>query len=360
MFKKIHHIISPSDLFKLLFSFTFLIQLIIISFNHFSGYSNIESFYHFFSKLNWGIALSLVGGYTLAYPDLLLINYLNKSFEWNCRALSRVLIQLLYGMFIGSMVSVPLTVLSNIIGAYKEDFYEVLATNALLFGVANVLLLIIFEAWIFFKEGTRSKKESESLEKELSYTRFEVLKNQIDPHFMFNSLNVLSSLIDKDTDQAQRFIDEFSRIYRYVLQSIDEPLVPLRKEVEFAKSYIFLHQLRYGTGLEFSVNIAAKFLHFSLPPLSLQVVLENVLKHNLINKDKPLKISITCEDESLKIINNVQLKRSGNLSMGIGQKNLANRYVLLTDQEPVFRFGGNYYEVILPLINEEHHESFDY
>jgi PAS domain S-box-containing protein len=187
------------------------------------------------------------------------------------------------------------------------------------------------------------------VQKENLQSQFEVLKSQIDPHFMFNSLNVLSGLIQVDITKAQLFIDEFSQIYRYVLETIEQPVVTLNKELEFMRSYLFLQQIRYGNSLTYSVNIPAKLLPCVVPPLSLQVLLENAMKHNIVNENKPLNIQIYSQGDSLFIKNPIQPKVSGR-STGLGLKNLIKRYALISSLEPSFEVVDNYYVAKIPLI----------
>ena len=197
------------------------------------------------------------------------------------------------------------------------------------------------------------------MERELSQIRFEVLKSQINPHFMFNSLNVLSGLIQVDVDKAQLFIDEFSQIYRYVLETIEQPVVTLSQELEFMRSYLFLQQIRYGEALTHSVNIPTERLPMLLPPLSLQVVLENAIKHNIVNEAKPLKIEIFCEGAFLIVRNNLQPKISGK-STGVGLKNFVKRYGLISKLEPTFTMMNDCFVAQLPLIQTDGDESTDY
>jgi LytS/YehU family sensor histidine kinase len=255
------------------------------------------------------------------------------------------------------MVAVPtaiiITLTSHLISNYQQSLVSVLIINATIFSVCNILLMVIFEAWIYFIESTESKRVTKDLERELSQIRFEVLKNQINPHFLFNSLNVLSGLIAKDSEKAQKFIDEFSHIYRYVLETIEQPLVTLGEEIKFARSYIYLQQIRYGESLLFDVHLPASYLDKYLPPLSLQLVLENVIKHNLNSSEQPLHIRISADGESLIIKNNIQLKFSNDQRSGLGQKNLAKRYAMVTTRIPEFRVETDDYMVTLPLITEE-------
>jgi LytS/YehU family sensor histidine kinase len=256
-------------------------------------------------------------------------------------------------------VSTLVTVFVNWISAYKKGFVQVLIVNALISSVINILMMVVLEAWHFFIESDKAKLKSETLERELSQVRFEVLKNQINPHFMFNSLNVLSGLIEKDVDKAQLFIDEFAHIYRYVLETIEKPVVSLEEELDFIRSYIFLQQIRYGESLSFKVNLAADLLKMLLPPLSLQLVLENAIKHNIVNQSQPLGIEIFYENGWLMVKNNMQRKISSNVSTGLGQKNLVKRYAMICNDIPQFMVESNHYIVRLPLIEPDYDEHTD-
>jgi two-component system, LytTR family, sensor kinase len=203
------------------------------------------------------------------------------------------------------------------------------------------------------KELTEVNTQLLKVQKENLQSQFEVLKSQINPHFMFNSLNVLSGLINKDIGKAQQFIDEFSHIYRYVLETLEQPVVTLEKELDFMRSYLFLQQIRHGDDLSYSVKIPSALLKWVLPPLSLQVVLENAIKHNIVNESKPLKIDIYSEETNLIVRNNIQPKISAVASTGLGLKNLVKRYGLISKFKPVFEVETGYYVAKLPLIETE-------
>jgi PAS domain S-box-containing protein len=209
------------------------------------------------------------------------------------------------------------------------------------------------------RELVETNNQLLKVQKENLQSQFEILRQQINPHFLFNSLNVLSGLISKDTSQAQLFIDEFSHIYRYVLETLEQPVTTLNKELDFMRSYLYLQQMRYGENLTWSVNIHGNLLELVMPPLSLQVVLENALKHNIVNEAKPLAIDIFSEDKMLIIKNRLQPKISKGKSTGLGLKNLVKRYALISDLTPVFTIEDNYYIATLPLINIENDERID-
>ncbi|WP_291854619.1 sensor histidine kinase [Marinilabilia sp.] len=356
-FQSIHQLLSFGRLLRFLIGFVLAVQLIVISYNHLSGYHILTSFDYFLYRLFRGVTLSLFAGFLLAYPNLLMIRILNRVAPWNYKILKRIFIQIIFSVTLAVLVSLIFTLIASAIKPYSEDFKRVVISNMLIFSVVNVFVMAILEGWIFYIKSKRSEKKARNLQEELSQIKYEVLKSQINPHFMFNSLNVLSGMINKDTGKAQQFIDEFSHIYRYVLETIEQSVATLEKEIDFMQSYLFLQQIRYGNDLSYSVNIQADLLKKIMPPLSLQVVLENAIKHNIINEARPLRIEVFSQKHFLIIRNNLQPKMSKNPSTGLGLKNLTKRYAMIGPEEPVFSIDANYYIAKLPLIDIEKDES---
>ncbi len=183
-------------------------------------------------------------------------------------------------------------------------------------------------------------------------SKYAVLKNQVNPHFLFNSLNSLNSLIRISPEKAIEFVDKFSKIYRYVLDVNDKMVVELYEEVDFLQSYYFLQKIRFGVNLKIEVNIDAKKLNDFILPLSIQMLLENAIKHNEISMEKPLTISISADEDYLIISNNLQRKNVFEHSNGIGLANLKERYKHFTDAEPMFYYTDNSYIAKIPIIHE--------
>lgn len=347
-------------LLKLLVLLSVVVQCVIISYNHFSDYYHIASFQEWINRLIYSSVLSSFAAFLIAYPDLFIIRYLNNRFPWGQKAVARVFLQLMLTLVLSVFISTFITLLANYIDTYKENLDSVLIVNALITSVVNLILMISLEAWIFYNESRYTLKMAEELEKELGQIRFEVLKSQINPHFLFNSLNVLSGLVSKDIVKAQQFIDEFSMVYRYVLETIEKQVVTLGDELGFVHSYMFLQQIRYGKSLELEINVPAEKLTSLMPPLSLQLVLENAIKHNEISELKPLIIFILVEKERLIVRNIVQPKFSSGVSTRMGQKNLMKRYELLHDILPEFLIENKFYLAKLPLINDYEPKRTDY
>jgi LytS/YehU family sensor histidine kinase len=183
--------------------------------------------------------------------------------------------------------------------------------------------------------------------------KFQTLKDQLNPHFLFNSLNVLSSLTSKDPEKAQKFVDEFSMIYRYTLDVIDKPVVELKDEIEFVKSFLYLQKIRFDDAVEYEINIDAQKLTYLVPPLALQTLLENSFKHNKASSDFPLMIKIFNDADFIVIVNNLQPKTGIGYSTKVGLENLRKRYDLICGIQPSFTITENEYIAKIPLINPE-------
>ena len=182
---------------------------------------------------------------------------------------------------------------------YEDGMLKNVINNSLITSVINIIIITVIEAIVWFKRSQQSLVIAEKLERENSQIRFETLKSQLNPHFLFNSLNVLSSLIKHDSDKAQNFVDEFSSVYRYTLDVIEKPVVELREELDFAKSFLFLQKIRFDNAVDMEINVDASKLNYLVPPLAVQTLLENAFKHNKASIDSPLKIKIYNEDDSL-------------------------------------------------------------
>lgn len=354
--RPLHSIIPLTTILWLLLAIALSIQAVLISYNHFTGFYTITTVSELAGRFLWGTFLSFIAASLLAYPNLFVIRFLDERYPWDTSGMRRIFAQAFLTVLIGLSIGFLITTASHLINAYSEEIIRVYVFNMIVVAVCNIVLMTLFEAWIFFYRQSESEKRNLELSRELSSIRFEVLKNQMNPHFMFNSLNVLSSLIEEDTEKSQRFIEEFSSIYRYVLETIEKHVVSLERELEFARSYMFLQQIRHGDELIWSVEIQSEWLQSYLPPLSLQLVLENAIKHNKIEKGNPFHIYLSIEDEKLVVVNPVKPKISFKKSTGLGQKNLKKRYEMISNRQPEFRLETDRYVVTLPLIREEHAE----
>jgi len=218
--------------------------------------------------------------------------------------------------------------------------------------VINIFLTFLNEGITRFDQYRITIKETEQLKKEYRKSQLLGLKSQVNPHFLFNSLNTLSSLIYEDSDKAEKFLNELSKVYRYLLRSDDEQLVTLETELSFAHSYHFLIKARYGEGFQLTINVPDDKKQLQLPPLTLQMLLENIFNFNKINKSAPLIISINYEDGNLEIRNSIQPKL-GNYDMETGLENIAKKFWLLSQQSISIESNNNERIIQLPLMPEK-------
>lgn len=194
---------------------------------------------------------------------------------------------------------------------------------------------------------------AERQEKAQILSQFELLKSQINPHFLFNSMNILAALIPENPVQAVEFTNRFSKVYRKLLELREQPLVELGQELDFAESYIFLQKMRFADSLQVDINIPqAKWRH-CLPPFTLQILLENAVKHNIVSAERPLciHISVTPNDQ-LEVANNLQLRGTPVESTHLGLDILKTRYQIITPEPVVFEKTDRAYIVRVPLIEE--------
>lgn len=218
--------------------------------------------------------------------------------------------------------------------------------------VTTLFVNCVFVAITFFKSWRHTLQEKEELKRERISAEFATLKNQINPHFLFNSLNTLTSLIEENPATATDFVQKLASVYRYVLTQKDKELVPLNEELAFIQSYIFLNQIRFGSNLRTHIHIEPQFLKSKIVTLSLQMLIENCIKHNIISADKPLTIYIGVFNNKIFVRNNLQPKTAFNTdSNGIGLHNIVHRYSLLTSDEVDILEDGKDFMVSLPLLD---------
>lgn len=220
--------------------------------------------------------------------------------------------------------------------------------------VALTLSLIataVWEGYFIFKNFRKSMVEKEQLQRISYQEELNALKSQVNPHFLFNSLNSLSSLIGDDPKKAEAFLDEMSKVYRYLLRNNNVELTNLATELKFIRSYIHLLETRYGASIHFEMNVKSSCEECLIPPLTLQLLVENAVKHNVTLKEKPLTITIETDGEGrLTIRNNLQRKTMGVSSTKIGLKNIIERYKLLDCGEVQVVDDGRFFSVSLPLV----------
>lgn len=217
----------------------------------------------------------------------------------------------------------------------------------------TLTIVIIFHFIYFYNEYQKNKLKEQKVIATAASAQFESLKNQIDPHFLFNSLNVLTSLIEENPDNAQRFTVSLAKIYRYVLEQKDKELVTVTEELEFAKTYMDLLKMRFENSIHFEMPEHFNHEDAKVVPLSLQLLLENTIKHNTVSEAKPLYIKITVEDNYLVVQNNLQKKEVLQNRKGVGLQNIVNRYGILTQRHVLIDASEASFKVKIPILTKQ-------
>ena len=223
-------------------------------------------------------------------------------------------------------------------------------TNLLYFVYVIITIIIMFVANILRFQSLREADlvEKEQLTRQNLQNELSALKNQINPHFLFNSLNSLNSLVRGNTE-ATKFVNKLSFMYRYILQSGDQDLVSLKEELKFLDSYLFLIKTRYRDKFSVEINIDEQWLNYTIPVLSLQLLVENAVKHNEISKSNPLEVRLYVEDNAIVVENIIKPRTTFVESTGKGLANISKRYQMLKQQDISISKQDNIFKVKLPL-----------
>ncbi|MCF0054078.1 histidine kinase [Dyadobacter sp. LJ53] len=216
--------------------------------------------------------------------------------------------------------------------------------------IPTLLVYLVYEAVYFFEAWQANVRKTESLMREGVQSQLEVLKNQLDPHFLFNSMNTLAALIDDDNTDAQDYLERLSDVYRYVLVSRNKNTVLVEEELAFVDAYVYLNKIRFRDNLLVEKELSNATYQQHVTPLSLQMLIENAIKHNVASKENPLKITIREDNNYLVIANNILEKTVLEKSTRVGLQNIINRYSLLTERRVEISRSDNLFSVKIPLL----------
>ncbi len=312
---------------------------------------------NFENYTDWRVNIAGILAFACFYQ---LVNVVNKRLDkyanWHDNTKRRFILQFAVDFFLVILISIPVGwLISGSLAADKKvDYIE----DALIIGSVSafiILLLVIFELTAFFlTEWKNTQILVERFRKKNLEYRFDRLKEQLNPHFLFNNLNTLYSLIDQNPVQASKFVVELADIYRYVLKNKDEEVVSLVDELEFTKSYLFLISNRFLNSVQVQVDLPKTILRSKIPPLTLQMLIENAVKHNSFDRNSPLEIKIYQLHDRIIVENKLQPVIRQEESGLIGLRNLKERYLFLSGQEVEVKKTETRFMVLLPLINFDH------
>ena len=221
------------------------------------------------------------------------------------------------------------------------------------YGTMSVWKIVAtFEIFYVSKFIYKMEQEKQDLLQANLQRQFDSLKDQVSPHFLFNNLNVLSTLITKDPEKADEFVEELSNIYRYLLRNSEDNLTRLDEELKFIESYNHLLKTRFGDGYQPEINIDKEMKNYKLPPMTLQLLVENAVKHNVVSPDQPLRLQLYTKDHDLVITNNLQPRSKIMHSTGVGLENIRSKYKLLHQSEIRINKTEKDFTITLPLLKQ--------
>jgi len=294
--------------------------------------------------------------FTLTFANSFIFEYLDRVFVKDRFSKQRIFIGFLSSFLVSLTVIFLLRIFEEVV--YNNNSISVFlknerAVNYIFAIVVTFFITLLFYAIYFYKSYQENKFKEQKIIAGTANAKFESLKNQIDPHFLFNSLNVLSSLIEENPENAQRFTTSLSKIYRYVLEQKDKELVPLEEELSFAKTYMNLLKMRFENSLFYEVPEQYAIEEAKVVPLSLQLLLENTVKHNVVSEQKPLHIRIFIEGEYLGIQNDFQKKEVLQERHGVGLQNIVSRYAIITHRKVLIDQNEKTFTVKIPILTKQ-------
>mgnify|MGYP000185708124 FL=1 len=328
-----------------------VIMLIDQTIRYFSGTEIMfdNNFYRtFLYYMLYAVPLSIVNSYFFDYINTDVVWNRYKKYRLAIGFFGSVAITLITIFFIRAFIEMVIEGESydEFINTERPEFYF----SALLI---TLVISLFFHAVYFYQQLQKNKIKEQKVIAGTASAKFDALKNQLDPHFLFNSLNVLTSLIDENPNSAQKFTTSLSKVYRYVLEQKSKALVTVDEELEFAKTYMSLLKMRFEDSIIFEIPERASNQEAKVVPLSLQLLLENAVKHNMVTSSKPLHIKIYESNGSLVVENNLQPKQIVKKSSGVGLDNIRQRYNLLTDKKVNINQQADSFAVAIPMLTKQ-------
>jgi len=292
----------------------------------------------FFSTIDWFIIRGVMIHLRKRYP----------SFDDNVKRI------VIFFLLLVSTIILVDAIGNILLENYFGDTYNRITRSRIIVPVViiSVMTMAIYEAIYYYVRLRKSIREEEQSKRIIVQAQLDALTNQAQPHFLFNSLNTLRDIIEQNSkEDAKKFVDKLSNVYRFILETDNAHLITLADELKFAHSYIHIQSERFGDNLKMIWDIDEASLEKFIVPMSLQLLLENAIKHNIISKSKPLIINVSIKNNQLIVENKLQLKSTQLPSTKVGLKNIENRYRLITDKIPEVIDNGSTFKVTLNLLN---------
>lgn len=328
-----------------------IIMVVIVCLNWILGFKftlNVNLLYSFL--------FTILYTFSLYYANAWIFQMLDRYFVDEKFSKKRIFIGFLLSFVVSLLVIFLLRVFEDVIveGASFDVFIaREKASNYLFAIIITFFVTLSLYAFHFYKAYQENKVKQQKIIAGTASAKFETLKSQIDPHFLFNSLNVLSSLIEENPENAQKFTTSLSKIYRYVLEQKDKELISIEEELSFAKTYMNLLKMRFENSLFYELPDTPIHPEAKVVPLSLQLLLENTVKHNVVSEQKPLHIRIFVEGDYLAIQNDLQKKEVLQDREGVGLQNIINRYEIITRRKVLIQTDQKTFTVKIPILTKQ-------
>lgn len=287
----------------------------------------------------------------IAYVDYLLVKYINNT-RW---LYSNLVIRILFEFTALSALAILFLFIGSIPFKYSGNLAEYI--NSMFHGeaampviIVNIFTITVIEFFVQNQRSIQREIEFERLQTDNLKMQYQQLKGQINPHFLFNSLNVLVSLINKDPERATLYTKKLSEVYRYVLTHDMQDTIRINEELEFIRNYVDILHIRFGKGLQIRIEVSEQDLVREISPMALQVLVENAVKHNVVSASKPLHVHILTDGEYLTVVNNISLRSRVEKSTGIGLKNLSEKYKIIMKEDIIVENNHLQFTVKIPLL----------
>ncbi|MGB0981809.1 MAG: histidine kinase [Winogradskyella sp.] len=294
--------------------------------------------------------------FVLGYCNMLFFDYMEKR-QWKQGDTLKRIVFGVIGSTIITLIGLFLLRAFSATIIYNQDFKMFLSKESwsgYSFGLWITLTIVsIFHVIFFYNRYQKNKIKEQKVIAGTASAKFDALKNQLDPHFLFNSLNVLTSLIEENPKNAQKFTTSLSKVYRYVLEQKSKELVTVDEELNFARTYMSLLKMRFEESIIFEIPDEASNPESKVVPLSLQLLLENAVKHNMVTSSKPLHIKIYEDGNYLVVMNNLQIKQIVKKSSGVGLENIKQRYALLSNKNVHINQREKDFAVAIPMLTKQ-------
>lgn len=294
--------------------------------------------------------------FVISYVNTLVFEFLEKRTYKSYNVIKRIVYGILGSTIVTLLTIFVLRIIVEVVifGDSFDHFIENETWSGYSFGLWITLTIVsVFYVIYFYNSFQKNKIKEQKVIAGAASAKFDALKNQLDPHFLFNSLNVLTSLIEENPDSAQKFTTALSKVYRYVLEQKNKELVTVDEELNFARTYMSLLKMRFEDSIIFEIPDKASNPESKVVPLSLQLLLENAVKHNMVTSSKPLHIKIYEDGNHLVVMNNLQPKQIVKKSSGVGLENIKQRYQLLTERKVYINQREKDFAVAIPMLTKQ-------